>query len=76
MKKAWCYTRQSDNVGCFKSLRSKTTMADWTAGYVLDEKETIFAHEFTVFVDLKGEKWYVSYEATLSYEHPRCFLIP
>lgn len=75
MRKAWCYIRQSDNVGCFRSLRSKTTMADWAAGYVLDDKETIFAHEFTVFVDLMGEKWYVSYEATITYEHPSKFLI-
>lgn len=75
MRKAWCYTRISDNVGCFKSLRSRTTMADWTEGYVLDSKSRIFAHEFIVFMDLKGEKWYVTYEATLTYEHPRKFLI-
>lgn len=75
MKKAWCYIRQSDNVGCFRSLRAKTTIEDWAAGYVLDEKEMIFANEFTVFVDLMGEKWYVSYEATITYEHPSKFLI-
>lgn len=76
MKKAWCYIRQSDNVGCFKSLRSKTTMADWAAGYVLDTKERIFANIYTVFVYLSGAKWYVTYEATISYEHPSKFLIP
>lgn len=76
MKKAWCYIRQSDNVGCFKSFRSRTTMADWEAGYVLDTKERIFANIYTVFVDLSGEKWYVTYESTISYEHPSKFLIP
>jgi hypothetical protein len=76
MRKAWCYTRLSDNVGCFRSLRSKTTMADWTAGYVLEHKERIFANIYTVFIDLYGEKWYVSYEATITYEHPNKFLIP
>jgi hypothetical protein len=51
-------------------------MADWAAGYVLEKKERIFANIYTVFVDLSGEKWYVTYEATISYEHPRKFLIP
>lgn len=75
MKKAWCYIRQSDNVGCFKSLRSPTTMKDWIEGWVLDEKRiAVDCNEYQLFLDIHGKLWYVQYEATISFKHPSTFM--
>lgn len=75
MKRAWCYTRISDGVGCFKNLRSPTSMKDWTEGWLLDKKIIgVDCHEYQVFVALYGEVWYVGYEATISFKHPMTFI--
>lgn len=75
MRKAWCYIRQSDKVGCFKSLRSPATMADWIEGVLIDEKRiAVDCNEYQLFIDKNGEVWYVQYEATISFVHPKSFL--
>lgn len=74
LKKAWCYIRQSDNVGCFKSLRSPTNMNEWIEGYVLDRKVMFPGKQYMTFISMKGELWYYQYEATISYKHPSTFI--
>lgn len=75
MKVAWCYIRQSDNVGCFKMLRPKSTMRDWIKGHVLKEKVMLEdLNYYNVFVSDQGEVWYYSYEATVSFKNPRSFI--
>lgn len=75
MKKAWCYIRQSDNCGCFRSLRSPTSMKDWVEGYVIDKKIMLAdLYDYSVFVTLTGEVWYYRHEATVSFKHPMTFI--
>jgi len=75
MRKAWCYIRQSDNVGCFKSLRSPSTMEDWAEGWLLDEKRMAGdCNEYFLFLDKYNKIWYFQYEATISLVHPSNFL--
>ncbi len=75
MKKAWCYIRQSDNVGCFSSIRNPTTMDDWIEGYVIEQKRiALDCREYTIFIDVNNEVWYVEFEATISYKHPSFFI--
>lgn len=74
LKKAWCYIGASDNVGCFKSLRSPTKMNEWIEGYVIDKEVMFPGVQYKVFISLTGEVLYYKYDATISYKHPKFFI--
>lgn len=75
IRKAWCYIPKNEYKGCFSALRSPTKMNDWIEGYAFENKIVAWnCVEYTVFVDSNSEVWFVEFDATITYEHPRRFL--